>query len=116
MGVLLGADRLLYVLLCSCHSNEREFLRDLVTARPGTSGARLASWLQPEPRLEPALTETACGGEPLRCGWPAGVTVTTRDQHGVTAYTAGLQVRTGSGSRSPALTHYWGTVWQQCPC
>ena len=80
----------------SCHSNEREFLRDLVTARPGTSGARLAGWLQPEPRLEPTLTETACGGEPLRCGWPAAVTVTTRDQHGLTAYTAGLQVRRGA--------------------
>ncbi|XP_037071412.1 E3 ubiquitin-protein ligase MYCBP2-like [Pollicipes pollicipes] len=80
------------VIPFSCHSNERVFLRDLVTARPGTSGARLAGWLQPEPRLEPALTETVCGGDEPRCGWPAAVTVTTRDQHGQLAYTAGLKV------------------------
>lgn len=34
-------------------SNERQFLKDFISGAPGSSGARLAAWLQPEPRLDP---------------------------------------------------------------
>lgn len=37
----------------SSQSNERQFLKDFISGAPGSSGARLAAWLQPEPRLDP---------------------------------------------------------------
>ena len=36
------------VIPFSFNSNERLFLRNFVTCTPGTSGGRLARWLQPE--------------------------------------------------------------------
>lgn len=39
--------------LFSSQSNERQFLKDFISGAPGSSGARLAAWLQPEPRLDP---------------------------------------------------------------
>ncbi|XP_030378381.1 E3 ubiquitin-protein ligase highwire [Scaptodrosophila lebanonensis] len=63
-------------------SNERQFLKDFVSGAPGSSGARLAAWLQPESRLDPNKCELNTITEPLRYGWPTQVTVTIRDQYG----------------------------------
>ncbi|XP_068159965.1 LOW QUALITY PROTEIN: E3 ubiquitin-protein ligase highwire [Drosophila tropicalis] len=63
-------------------SNERQFLKDFISGAPGSSGARLAAWLQPESRLDPNKCELNTITEPLRYGWPTQVTVTIRDQYG----------------------------------
>ncbi|XP_011290756.1 E3 ubiquitin-protein ligase highwire [Musca domestica] len=63
-------------------SNERQFLKDFISGAPGSSGARLAAWLQPEPRLDPNKCELNTITEPLRYGWPTPITVTIRDQYG----------------------------------
>ncbi|XP_023291814.2 E3 ubiquitin-protein ligase highwire [Lucilia cuprina] len=63
-------------------SNERQFLKDFISGAPGSAGARLAAWLQPEPRLDPNKCELNTITEPLRYGWPTQITVTIRDQYG----------------------------------
>ncbi|XP_054087808.1 E3 ubiquitin-protein ligase highwire isoform X1 [Zeugodacus cucurbitae] len=63
-------------------SNERQFLKDFISGAPGSSGARLAAWLQPESRLDPNKCELNTITEPLRYGWPTQITVTIRDQYG----------------------------------
>ncbi|KAB0796834.1 hypothetical protein PPYR_10895 [Photinus pyralis] len=65
----------------SIHSNERLFLRDFVGCVAGSSGGRLAQWLQPGSRVDPARCQVLYSREDLRCGWPAIVTVLTRDQY-----------------------------------
>ncbi|KAF7271207.1 hypothetical protein GWI33_015889 [Rhynchophorus ferrugineus] len=67
--------------LCT-HSNERLFLRDFVGCVAGSSGGRLAQWLQPGSRAEPSQCRVLCARDDLRQGWPAIVTVLTRDQYG----------------------------------
>ncbi|XP_053950715.1 E3 ubiquitin-protein ligase highwire-like [Anastrepha ludens] len=66
----------------SSQSNERQFLKDFISGAPGSSGARLAAWLQPESRLDPNKCELNTITEPLRYGWPTQITVTIRDQYG----------------------------------
>jgi RCR-type E3 ubiquitin transferase len=61
---------------------ERQFLRDLVQCAPGTSGGRLARWLQPESYVEPRRCEVLYAKEDMRCGWPAIVTILSKDQYG----------------------------------
>ncbi|XP_037938854.1 E3 ubiquitin-protein ligase highwire [Teleopsis dalmanni] len=63
-------------------SNERQFLKDFISGAPGSSGSRLAAWLQPESRLDPNKCELNTITESLRYGWPTQVTVTIRDQYG----------------------------------
>lgn len=78
--------------LHSCHSNERLFLRDLVTCAPGTSGGRLTRWLQPESFVDPGRCELLYAREEMRCGWPAQLTVLTKDQYGDTVHVPNLKV------------------------
>lgn len=47
----------------------------------GSSGARLAQWLQPGSRVDPAKCQVLYSREQFRCGWPAIITVLTRDQY-----------------------------------
>lgn len=47
----------------------------------GSSGGRLAQWLQPGSRVDPSKCEVLYSREELRCGWPAIITVLTRDQY-----------------------------------
>ncbi|XP_048243746.1 E3 ubiquitin-protein ligase MYCBP2-like isoform X7 [Haliotis rufescens] len=63
-------------------SNERAFLKDFVSCTPGTSGGRLARWLQPDSYLDPKQCEIVCNKEELKCSWPVVVTVLTKDQYG----------------------------------
>lgn len=82
----------MYFLLHSGQSNERQFLKDFVSAAPGSSGARLGAWLQPEPRLDPNRCELKTGQEPFRFGWPNKLQVITRDQYGDTVYIPNLKI------------------------
>lgn len=81
-----------FTLFCSGQSNERQFLKDFVNAAPGSSGARLAAWLQPEPRLDLNQCELKTTQDQLRCGWPAQLTIITRDQYGEIVYIPDLKV------------------------
>ncbi|CAH1132864.1 unnamed protein product [Ceutorhynchus assimilis] len=76
----------------SAHSNERLFLRDLVGCVAGSSGGRLAQWLQPGSHAEPSLCRVLCTREDLRQGWPTIVTVLTRDQYGDAVYVPNMKV------------------------
>lgn len=67
-------------------------MKDFVGAVPGSSGARLAMWLQPESRLDPNKCELKSIEEPVRFGWPKHLTVITRDQYGDPVYVPNLKV------------------------
>lgn len=49
---------------------------------PGSSGARLAAWLQPESRLDINKCELKLSEEPIHCDWPTQITLVIRDQYG----------------------------------
>lgn len=59
---------------------------------PGSSGARLANWLQPESRLDPNKCELKPIDELVRYGWPTHLAVITRDQYGDPVYVPNLKV------------------------
>ncbi|XP_024084698.1 E3 ubiquitin-protein ligase MYCBP2 isoform X3 [Cimex lectularius] len=80
------------VLPYSCHSNERLFLRDFVQCAPGTSGGRLSRWLQPESYVDPGRSELLYSREDMRCGWPALLTVLTKDQYGDVVHVPSLKI------------------------
>ncbi|XP_031781072.1 E3 ubiquitin-protein ligase MYCBP2 isoform X6 [Nasonia vitripennis] len=80
------------VLPFSCHSNERLFLRDFVSCTSGTSGGRLARWLQPDSFIDPSKCEIVYASEEMRYGWPAVVTLVTRDQYGEIVHVPGLKI------------------------
>lgn len=71
----------MFIFYCSVHSNERLFLRDFVGCVAGSSGGRLAQWLQPGSRVDPSKCHVIYAREELRCGWPAIITVITCDQY-----------------------------------
>ncbi|XP_054723026.1 E3 ubiquitin-protein ligase MYCBP2-like [Uloborus diversus] len=80
------------VLPFSSQSNEHSFLKDFVSCSQGTSGGRLARWLQPESYVDPKLCELLCSQEELKCGWPAIITVITKDQYGKIVQAPSLKV------------------------
>jgi len=65
---------------------EKPFLKDFVNCTPGTSGGRLAAWLQPESYVNPNLCEILCNSfkptQELQVGSPTCVTIITKDQYG----------------------------------
>lgn len=67
-------------------------MRDFVSCSAGTSGGRLARWLQPDSFVDPSQCEALYSREEMRCGWPAIVTVLTRDQYGEVVHVSGLKV------------------------
>lgn len=73
-------------------SNERPFLHDFVSCTPGTSGGRLARWLQPECCVDPKQCELICSQEELKCGWPSLITIFTRDQYGYLVHVPNMKV------------------------
>ncbi|XP_055913946.1 E3 ubiquitin-protein ligase highwire isoform X3 [Eupeodes corollae] len=84
-------------------SNERQFLKDFISGAPGSSGARLATWLQPESRLDPNKCELSTIDEALRYGWPTQITVKIKDQYGDAVLVPELKVEikaipSGSGT------------------
>ncbi|XP_074033015.1 MYC binding protein highwire isoform X2 [Leptinotarsa decemlineata] len=76
----------------SAHSNERLFLRDFVNCAAGSSGGRLAQWLQPGSRADPSKSQVLYAREDLRCGWPAIITVLTRDQYGDMVHVPNMKI------------------------
>lgn len=68
-------------------------MKDFVDAVPGSSGARLAAWLQPESRLDPNKCELKVIEEPVRFGWPTQLKVITRDQYGDAVYVPHLKIQ-----------------------
>ncbi|XP_041463247.1 E3 ubiquitin-protein ligase MYCBP2-like isoform X4 [Lytechinus variegatus] len=76
----------------STQSNERAFLRDFVMCAPGTSGGRLARWLQPESYVEPRQCDVIFTRDEIRCSVPTVVTVLSRDQYGGLVFVPGLKV------------------------
>ncbi|XP_056648043.1 E3 ubiquitin-protein ligase MYCBP2 isoform X1 [Diorhabda sublineata] len=76
----------------SVHSNEKLFLRDFVNCVAGSSGGRLAQWLQPGSRVDPTKCQVVYSREDLRCGWPAIIMVLTRDQYGDMVFVPNMKV------------------------
>lgn len=79
----------------SLHSHERSFLKDFVHCSSGTSGARLAGWLQPESHVQVDKTEVTFGEEEdrLRCSWPTIITIVTKDQYDEIVHVPNMRVR-----------------------
>ncbi|XP_052792731.1 E3 ubiquitin-protein ligase MYCBP2-like isoform X2 [Mya arenaria] len=73
-------------------SNERSFLKDFITCTTGTSGCRLARWLQPDSYVDPRQCCLQCCEEELKCSWPNIITVLTRDQYGQQVFAPNLKV------------------------
>ncbi|XP_026670203.1 E3 ubiquitin-protein ligase MYCBP2-like isoform X5 [Ceratina calcarata] len=76
----------------SGHSNERLFLRDFISCSTGTSGGRLARWLQPDSFVDPSVCEALYSKDEIKCGCPAIVTILTRDQYGDVVHVPNLKV------------------------
>ncbi|XP_043360574.1 E3 ubiquitin-protein ligase MYCBP2 isoform X24 [Dermochelys coriacea] len=62
-------------------SNEQSFLDDFIVCVPGSSGGRLARWLQPDSYADPQKTSLILNKDDIRCGWPTTITVQTKDQY-----------------------------------
>lgn len=58
----------------------------------GTSGGRLAQWLQPGSRVDPTKCQVLYSREDLYCGWPAIVTILTRDQYSDIVHVPNMKV------------------------
>lgn len=52
----------------------------------------LCRWLQPDSYLDPSQCELMYSKEDLRCGWPALITVLTKDQYGQLVHVPNLKV------------------------
>ncbi|KAM8976196.1 E3 ubiquitin-protein ligase MYCBP2 isoform 2-T2 [Pelodytes ibericus] len=73
-------------------SNEQSFLEDFITCVPGSSGGRLARWLQPDSYAEPQKTSLILNKDDIRCGWPTTITVQTKDQYGDVVHVPNMKV------------------------
>eukprot|EP00062_Callorhinchus_milii_P006572 gi/632947251/ref/XP_007888958.1/ PREDICTED: E3 ubiquitin-protein ligase MYCBP2 isoform X6 [Callorhinchus milii] len=73
-------------------SNEHSFLEDFIACLPGSSGGRLARWLQPDSYADPQKTSLILNKDYIRCGWPATITIQTKDQYGDVVHVPNLKV------------------------
>ncbi|KAG8452232.1 hypothetical protein GDO86_004144 [Hymenochirus boettgeri] len=73
-------------------SNEQSFLEDFITCMPGSSGGRLARWLQPDSYADPQKTSLILNKDDIRCGWPTTITVQTKDQYGDVVHVPNMKV------------------------
>ncbi|XP_031752932.1 E3 ubiquitin-protein ligase MYCBP2 isoform X6 [Xenopus tropicalis] len=73
-------------------SNEQSFLEDFITCVPGSSGGRLARWLQPDSYADPQKTSLILNKDDVRCGWPTTITVQTKDQYGDVVHVPNMKV------------------------
>lgn len=80
-----------------------------MSAAPGSAGARLAAWLQPEPRLDPNRCELKPIRDPVRFGWPTQLEIVTRDQYGDTVYIPDLKIEI-KATPAGGMGH---KLWQQ---
>lgn len=58
----------------------------------GSSGGRLAQWLQPGSRVDPKKCQILYSREEFICGWPAVITVLTRDQYSDIVFVPNMKV------------------------
>uniref|UniRef100_A0A2K6FCE5 E3 ubiquitin-protein ligase MYCBP2 n=1 Tax=Propithecus coquereli TaxID=379532 RepID=A0A2K6FCE5_PROCO len=73
-------------------SNEQSFLDDFIACVPGSSGGRLARWLQPDSYADPQKTSLILNKDDIRCGWPTTITVQTKDQYGDVVHVPNMKV------------------------
>ncbi|XP_061851782.1 E3 ubiquitin-protein ligase MYCBP2 isoform X13 [Colius striatus] len=73
-------------------SNEQSFLEDFIACVPGSSGGRLARWLQPDSYADPQKTALILNKDDIRCGWPTVITVQTKDQYGEVVHVPNMKV------------------------
>ncbi|XP_067419374.1 E3 ubiquitin-protein ligase MYCBP2 isoform X7 [Emydura macquarii macquarii] len=73
-------------------SNEQSFLDDFIACVPGSSGGRLARWLQPDSYADPQKTSLILNKDDIRCGWPTIITVQTKDQYGDIVHVPNMKV------------------------
>nr|XP_033805293.1 E3 ubiquitin-protein ligase MYCBP2 isoform X3 [Geotrypetes seraphini] len=73
-------------------SNEQSFLEDFIACVPGSSGGRLARWLQPDSFADPQKTSLILNKDDIRCGWPTTITVQTKDQYGEVVHVPNMKV------------------------
>ncbi|XP_075447064.1 E3 ubiquitin-protein ligase MYCBP2 isoform X9 [Ascaphus truei] len=73
-------------------SNEQSFLEDFITCVPGSSGGRLARWLQPDSYADPQKTSLILNKDDIRCGWPTTITVQTKDQYADVVHVPNMKV------------------------
>ncbi|XP_033631426.1 E3 ubiquitin-protein ligase MYCBP2-like isoform X2 [Asterias rubens] len=76
----------------STQSNERAFLKDFVQCTHGTSGGRLARWMQPESYVDPRQCDIVFQRDDIRCSMPTIVTIMSRDQYGSLVCVSNLKV------------------------
>ena len=72
-------------------SHDQPFLKDFVNCTPGTSGGRLAKWLQPESFVDTNKCVVQ-SEEKVTCGSPAVVTIILKDQYDEVVNVPGLRV------------------------
>ncbi|XP_051464354.1 E3 ubiquitin-protein ligase MYCBP2 isoform X13 [Apus apus] len=73
-------------------SNEQSFLEDFIACVQGSSGGRLARWLQPDSYADPQKTSLLLNKDDIRCGWPTVITVQTKDQYGDVVHVPNMKV------------------------
>lgn len=74
-------------------SHEKQFLKDFVFVVPDSAGGRLASWIQPESRLDPNRCELKLFQDPIQSGWPTKLVIETRDQYGEIVYVPNIKIQ-----------------------
>ena len=60
---------------------------------PESAGGRLASWIQPESRLDPNRCELKLFQDPIQSGWPTKLVIETRDQYGEIVYVPNIKIQ-----------------------
>ncbi|XP_063374022.1 E3 ubiquitin-protein ligase MYCBP2 [Cydia amplana] len=78
--------------LLRCISTERQFLSDFVVGAESTAGGRLARWLAPTPRVEPAKCELRAPATPVRPAARITLPILVRDQYGESVASPALKV------------------------
>nr|XP_049693135.1 E3 ubiquitin-protein ligase MYCBP2 isoform X3 [Helicoverpa armigera] len=78
--------------LMRCVSTERQFLSDFVAGAESTAGGRLARWLAPTSRVEPANCELKGPTQPVRPLSRITLPVIVRDQYGEVVCSPALKV------------------------
>lgn len=76
----------------SGQSNERLFLRDFVRCTAGTSGGRLAQWLQPDSRVDVSRCMVLYSRDDLNAGYSTVIRIVIHDQYSEVVNVPGLQV------------------------
>eukprot|EP00095_Tigriopus_kingsejongensis_P005847 maker-scaffold697_size109876-snap-gene-0.24 protein:Tk05847 transcript:maker-scaffold697_size109876-snap-gene-0.24-mRNA-1 annotation:"e3 ubiquitin-protein ligase mycbp2 isoform x1" len=75
------------------HSHERTFLKNFVHCAAGTSGGRLARWLQPESYVDVELCQVLLDPNEMKCSWPTIITIITQDQYGEVVHVPNMRVQ-----------------------